>query len=443
MTAYRNWPPGQTVAVGDVVEPSSSLFYAFKCTTAGVTGQVEPDFGAVAAVATVVPDNTANWTSVAANVIEWVGVPIYKTGTLEPTWPTTIGSTVSEPLLGNLLWTTEAPVVGDAKCPHTRIAITMAQKVFAAFEEVMRYSATNDPLDWSTQDDAGFLPIGMHAAQDPKITAVGDYRGRMAIWTGSGLQIWTVDPDPLEMAIFDKIDGIGTQYPRAVCSVSNDLIFLTPQGVRSLSVAAGATNLETDDIGSPVDGPIQTLIASGVEPVALYYPGFGQFLITFGADAWAHTAANLGKRGRWSRFQYGGGTIPIHYSTQLGGKLFVRSGNSLYEVDRDVATDAGSFVVGTIKWAYLDFGAPGVTTQVKSVDIVATGVDVRLSIGYDQRTDTAYTSEFVLPLADTVAGARLPICVAAPTMAVKLDFRLGPWTFNYIDFEVEDLGGGP
>ena len=270
------WLARQPYAVTEFLEPPAILGFGYEATTAGTSGTVEPAWPLVAG--NTVVDGTVTWTARTATTITWTASPLYKSGATTPTFPTAVGATFTD---NGITWTTRTPAITDKKCPQSKIAFAIASKIYSPYKDVTRYSATNSPRDWTTQDDAGFLPTGQHSPTSVETTAMAEYRGRLAIWTASHLQIWTVDPDPAENALFDSIAGIGTVYPKAVTSVSGDLFFTTKLGIRSVSIAAGAENLQTDDVGTPIDPLVQAKLAGPEMPIGMYYPGSGQFWMCF------------------------------------------------------------------------------------------------------------------------------------------------------------------
>ncbi len=80
------------------------------------------------------------------------------TGTTEPTWPTTIGATVTN---GTVVFTCRGREIWDSNCPHTASVAKKASKIFATKDDVVRFCATSAPRDWTTSSDAGFLGVGV------------------------------------------------------------------------------------------------------------------------------------------------------------------------------------------------------------------------------------------------------------------------------------------
>lgn len=456
MAAIAKWTPARIVSVDDIIEPRNKLTTMYKCTVstgAKKTGDVEPTWPDTIGV--TVNDGDLTWTTVEANYITWIARNIYKTYTTEPTWPTVPGDTVVDAyaLGGEVTWKARTPEITDPKCPHTEIAYPMSQKVFApgagTQSDVLRYSTTNDPRNWSDEDDAGFLATGQNAPESVETTAVGEYRGRLAVFTASGCQIWTPDPDPAEMALFDSIKGIGTNYMRAHASVAGDLFFLTTLGVRTLSVAAGSTNLQAGDVGTGIDSLVYDSMQLGDDPIGLYYPGQGQYWLAFPGDdttdVYVYSMPELGKRGSWSRYEF---PWVLECATQLDGELYLRANDNLYFVDelatRD-ETSSGAFVgyQGLIQWPYLDLGSPGTTKMLISCDVAGIGIPF-LSVAYDQNNLGSITTPYQIS-DDTTYGSRVPIAVSSPSFSVKLTWpadRAGPWQLNSFDLFVDDMRTG-
>ncbi len=75
----------------------------------------------------------------------------------------------------------------------------------------------------------------MNARGDRTATAIGLQRGRLAVLTRDSCQLWTVDPDPNNMGLFDTVENVGSTFPKTVANVAGDLYFLSDYGVRSIT----------------------------------------------------------------------------------------------------------------------------------------------------------------------------------------------------------------
>jgi hypothetical protein len=244
---------------------------------AGTSGESEPIWPTEEGG--TVQDGTVVWVAVSIDSVTWEATSVLTSGANEPTWPTTPNAYVMD---NNIAWETVPLRITDEKCPHSKVVAIAASKVFAGDTDVVRFSATLNARDWSTEDDAGFLPSGLQQKSQVGVDAMGVYRGNLAVWSASTFQVWQVDPDPSAMALLDAMEGIGSMHQQAVQPVSDDLFFLAALGVRTVAIAEGTNNLATGDVGVPIDTLVQVEAnAVDAEPVASYYPGAGQYWLAF------------------------------------------------------------------------------------------------------------------------------------------------------------------
>jgi len=431
MATVSSWTAGTTAALDQVIAPVSPNGFVYRATIAGTTGTAEPAWPLTAGLTVV--DGTVTWIAVTATAITWTAVPLYKSAGTEPVWPTTVGGTVVD---GTITWRCVAPNIADAKCPNTKQVIIAASKVFAIKNDVVRYSATNNPLDWSTANDAGFLPTGLQSQVDPLAKALGLYRGNLVALSAGEFQAWQIDPDPSRMALIDNIPSIGTVYSRAMASAAGELYFLTQQGVRSVSIAAGSTNLQAGDVGTPIDSLIQAELP-GADPLGLYYPGAGQYWLVFGAKVYVYTQSRIGGIGAWSLYEF---PSAIEYTTQRDGKLYVRSGDGIYLIDETTGQDDGEAVPAEIQWPWLDMGQPGLQKMLIGVDVVGSDGAPSVSIGYDETNLTAFTAPFAVD-PDTQPGQIIPIPVSGPSLSLKIEYTgaSGRWELQAATLYLQDM----
>jgi len=262
-----------------VPNPGTGLIYQAVQPDTGTSASSEPAWPTVLGVQ--VNDGSVVWEAIGDTRIEWTARPILESGATEPTWPTIPGEFVSD---GNIAWECVVRNVTDERCPNTKVVLIAASKIFAVDEDIVAFSATVNPLDWSTEGDAGYLPTGLQQYGANPMAALGLYRGNLVAWNSQGMQIWQVDEDPARMQLLDALP-IGSTYPKAVSPVQNDLFFLTQLGVRSLGIAGGSVNLQAGDVGMPIDPLIRESLADAeaVSETGLsaYYPAQGQYFLAF------------------------------------------------------------------------------------------------------------------------------------------------------------------
>lgn len=265
----------------DYVAPSytAGLTYRAVQDIIGLSDVTEPSWPGV--VGNQVVDNTVIWEAVLVSSVTWQAHAILRSGATEPDWPTGIGFSVSD---GTIAWEAVSRRVEDERCPQSKVVAIIASKIFAADKDIVRFSATANPLDWTTADDAGYLPTGLQQANANYMQVLQPYRGNLCAWNASSFQMWQVDPDPAAMALLDQMDGIGSVWPLAAQAVGNDLYYLSQLGVRSVSIANAAENLQAGDVGIAIDPLLQASIADvadagGGDFISTWYPGGGQYWI--------------------------------------------------------------------------------------------------------------------------------------------------------------------
>lgn len=400
-------------------------------------------------VGATVADGDITWTAVQTSRIAWKAVRVMQAGgALEPLWPAEDGATVRD---GGVLWRAFTRQVTDPNCPRSGIVIGTAAKIFVGDEDIIRFSATNDPRDWSADQDAGFLPFGQGEYGSNGIAALGLYRGNLAAFNSEAFQMWQPDPDPDNMAKIDELP-IGTTRHRALVQFSNDLALLTAQGIRTIGIAGGSTNLQAGDVGMPIDPLVQAAVAQldadGEEALGTYYPNAGQAWFAFPkpgtgqTEVFVYTVTRVGSVGAWSRYVF---PFVVSAFAQLGEKQYLRAGDDIIELDDALVNDYDGDedevpVTGVLQWNWLDFGRPGGTKMLEGFDIVGTGASA-LEVGWDQTNLSTFTTPYTMP-ADSLPGQMVPFALSAPSFSIRLTYQ-GAWEFNALNVYLSDFGGAP
>lgn len=419
--------------------PSGLAFRAVQ-SAAGYSGNAEPAWPTVNGQQVV--DNEVTWEAVTVSRVTWEARPLLVSGEYEPDFPLEVNGTVAD---GTIAWTTLANRVTDEKLPQSKVVAIGASKIFAADDDIIGFSATTNPLDWSTLEDAGFLPFGLQSHGATSCSALSLYRGNLMAFNSEGYQMWQIDEDPQNMAFLDAAP-IDCVFPKSLQPVANDLALLTSQGVRNIGIAGASTNLQAGFFGKHIDPLILSAVrAIGTtitdenvtEPISLFWPGAGQYWLIFGSEAFVLTLSGAMKDSSWSRYVF---PATIEAAAILDGELYLRTGDHLVwrvsdealQDDVDTGTDIGGDGIpftGYMSWPYLDFGALGIEKRLEGFDLVVTG-SVTVQFGYNQKDETLVTDAYTLS-GDTLPGTMIPMPLTAPSLQLRLTFAANQeWEWN-------------
>ncbi len=428
----------------------SNFLYEAVQAAPGSSATTQPAWPTTAG-ATVV-DGGVTWKAIGTSIITWTAIPLMKSGATEPTWPTTPGLAVND---GNMSWKCIDRHISDSNCPQTKAVTLGASHVFTGSKDICAYSAAVDPTDWTSSNNAGYLPTGLNNYGDNPVAMLALYRSNLMVFNANGYQMWQIDPDPANMALLDA-QPVGSIWPRAAQSVSNDLLFLTEVGVRNLGTVGATANMAIGNSGQAVDPLVRAQIKAGVyDPLSLYYPGRGQYWLIFGPQAFVFTVNGSGRR-TWSRYVFPDSITDwcLNNST-----LYLRTaGNLIWRLDDSTLVDdfggANTAFPGVIQWPYLDMGQFGINKMLVGLDIVGTG-DVQIQIGWDETDLTSFndnagfstslsvTPSYNLSIADTVPGEPLPFPIDAPSLTVIFTFPGNQaWSWQAANLYMTDARGG-
>lgn len=440
---------------------SNFLFEAVQATAAS-SATTEPSWPTTGG-ATII-DGGVTWKAIGTSIITWQAIPLMQSGATEPTFPTTIGNTVADPSAfidvngasnnTTMSWIAIDRHISDVNHPDTIPTVLGASHVFKGDKDITPYSAAVDPTDWTSTNNAGYLPTGLNNYGDNPVAVLALYRSNLMVFNAGGYQMWQIDPDPANMALLDA-QPVGSIYPQAAQSVANDLLFLTEVGVRNLGTVGATANMQIGATGQPVDPLVKAQLQTGTyQPLSLYYPGRGQYWLFFGPQAFVLTI-NGNSQKTWSRYIF---PDTITDWTLNGGVLYLRSaGNLVWQFDANTLVDdsggANVAFTGVLQWPYIDLGPLGTNKMLIGVDLVGEG-DVNIQIGFNQADKTTFndnagfssslnvTAPYDVPVADTIPGEPLPIPINAPSFTLILTFAGNQaWSWEAANFYVVDQSG--
>lgn len=339
-----NWGPDGawaadrfTAAYANTAVANLLLFRAIQAAS-GFSGNIEPVWPVI--LGGTVVDNQVTWQAVSGNSVTWQASRVLVSSAVEPAWPVIVGASVPD---NTMQWTLDSRRIVDSHVPNnSEVVLIASKKVFIADNDIVDYSATVNPLDFSTKDDAGYIPFGLNAYGGNPIRAMGLYRGNLAVFNSNGCQVWQLDEDPAGIAFLDGIP-VSCTFPKSVQPVGDDLAFLSNLGIRSLGLSGANVNLQGGFFGQQVDPLVVLAIAEAAlntwDPIGLFWPARGQYWLFFGTQAFVLTIAatpgnNLSRS--WSRYVFP--SVVTDWTLQ-GTDLVLRSGNLVWAVDPTALLD--------------------------------------------------------------------------------------------------------
>ncbi|MCB1742744.1 MAG: hypothetical protein KDK91_20380, partial [Gammaproteobacteria bacterium] len=320
-----------------------------------------------------------------------------------------------------------------------------ASKIFALDTDTVPFTATaTGPWDWTTASDAGFLPTGTRSPGDPQPRMLGLYNELLAVAMSDSVQTWNVDPDPSLMSISEVVENTGTTFSQSGDNVSGDLYYLGQAGFESLSTLSLTNNLADIDVGSPIESLVVPEIAdpTNIRVHSAFYQGGGQYWCVLerisenDSLVFVYTFSRTAKVSAWSYYTY---PFRISDIAELAGKLYLRSGDSVYQVDPAAYTDNGTAIDVVFEMTYQDFKKPGQRKHIHGADIVQQGSGV-FSMGYDARDPSKRGPNVTLD-GDSRAGDMINYELNATEVSPKFTHSANEaWELELVEIYYDVLG---
>lgn len=398
----------------------SNFLYEAVQGSAASSASTEPTWPTIAG--NTVVDNGVTWEAIGTSIITWQAIPIMYSGTVQPTWPTTVGQSVSDASTytsndGYVTNTSMSWVAIDRHVPTPdpgKAVALGASHVFNGDNDIVDYSAVVDPTDWTSSNNAGYLPTGLNNYGDNPVAVLALYRSNLMVFNAGGYQMWQIDPDPQNMALLDA-QPVGSIYTRGAQSVANDLLFLSDVGVRNIGTVGATANMQIGNTGQPIDPIVVNQIQLGsYDPISLYYPGRGQYWLIFGPQAFVLTINGQNGTRSWARYIF---PDTITDWTILQGFLYLRTaGNLVWKLDSTALQDdmggTPTNFYSTMQWPYLDYGAIGIGKMLIGIDLIGDG-QVTIQIGYREDDSSTFNDSPAFGSAAVVTGS-----IAGTTLTV-------------------------
>jgi hypothetical protein len=262
------------------------------------------------------------------------------------------------------------------------IARTHRRKLYSAYDGIVWFSQVEDASVFDTgAAGSGFNNVSAHQSGSDRVTGLVAYQNLLAIMSRRVVQIWSMTDDPTLNIPVQFIGESGTRSPRSVIQFGElDAFYLSDSGVRSLRARSGTNTAGVNDVGTPIDPFVQSLLASLTDEqiedaFALIEPTEGRLWMAIGSTVLIYSYFPSEKVGGWTWYE-----LPFAPSdgVSLNGRIYLRAGSQIYLYGGPVGNSYDS-TVATLAMPFINAGKPADNKQWLGVDMSAVGTwDFRL-----------------------------------------------------------------
>lgn len=264
-------------------------------------------------------------------------------------------------------------------------ALTHKEKVYAIHSSVLAFSGIEEPTRWwdTTVPPAtplsvgyGFKNMSNQSAGSENLTALGRYQNLMAVFARRNIQIWYLDPDPLENVQRQVLENIGTFAPKSVVPFGDvDVFFLSDSGVRSLRARDSSNQSGVSDVGTPIDEYLLEYLGTLTEAeklaaVGCLEPLSGRYILAVGNRCFVFSYFSSSRTSAWSTYELG--DVEIKEFVTMDGRVWCRSGDSIYLLGGEDGATYGEIPV-EVELPYIDARTLATFKNWQALDVVCEG----------------------------------------------------------------------
>ncbi|UUJ74520.1 packaged DNA stabilization protein [Microcystis phage Mae-Yong1326-1] len=263
--------------------------------------------------------------------------------------------------------------------PPSGIVRTYRSRMWAVAGDTLFYSALNNPADWSVSAGGGSINLDTQDVGTLCLRGLEAYYDLLAVMGRRGVQLWSINEDPARNQVIQSLGNAGLVGEKAYARVGDgDVLFLSDSGIRSLRARDSSNAASVIDIGSPLDDLVRAQLTTDPAGVvqgfmpdiqSVVEPETGQFWMAWGSTIYVLSIVPSTRIVAWSTYTL---PSPINYITPVGGRLFIRSGDTvtLYGGQNGTAYDSSQAEVTT---AMISAGTPATDKMWQSLDIACEG----------------------------------------------------------------------
>jgi hypothetical protein len=234
-----------------------------------------------------------------------------------------------------------------------------------------------------TASGAGVINMANQDAGSEGLTSIAIYQGKLAIFSKTAVQVWTMNADPKLNAQSQILNNIGTFAPKSVVSLGNiDTYFLSSSGIRSLRARDASNVAIVSDVGTAIDeivlADLRTTTQEDREKaIGIIDPVEGRYWLCLGKRIYIYSNYPSNSISAWSIYEPGfkdnnGDSIPISDITVLNNRIYCRAGDVVYAYG-GLNGNTYDSSKATVTMPYLDGGKPGHFKSLLAIDSACVG----------------------------------------------------------------------
>lgn len=338
--------------------------------------------------------------------------------------------------------------VTDTNCPNGKSVCVHDSKIYGVQPEddnpaYVKYSATEDPTNWSKVKDASGLlglPAGLEASGNEFVNAVTSYRGFLCVFMQNSIQLWKTNPNPALTELNTTVDNAFVEYLRTIAPINEDVFYLNSTGIHSVGQKVFTDTMSTTDVGSPIADLVVASLSSSYEPKAIYFPGDNQYVLANNTDMFVFTHSTTAKLTAWTRYVIPNEMLDmVAYRNYFFLRIKEGSDEHVYSFNpssfQDTTASSTADIDVEVLSSFNSLDTPGHWKQVIGSDVMFTGTG-NLQHRWDSRSPSSFTTSFSLSN-DTRPGALIPVELMTTEISYKItqsdnsDFQLNGLTYYY------------
>lgn len=268
-----------------------------------------------------------------------------------------------------------------------RFCRTHMDKMYSTSGSLLYFSETStnggpSAFTNDTANGAGVINLSSQDSGSSALTSIALYQGKLAIFSETSVQIWTMNADPKLNSFSQILNNVGTSSPNSVVSLGNiDTYFLSQLGVRSLRARDASNVAIVSDVGNPIDDLIisdMLLLSESTKSnaVGLIDPVDGRYWLSVGPKVYVYSYFPSSGINAWSVYfpTVGPDRIPLELSSlcSLNNRIYARSGDFIFAYG-GLAGNYYDETVVTVQMPFLDGGKPAHFKTAQAIDSACVG----------------------------------------------------------------------